>query len=115
MEKNRVHTENAPAAIGPYSQAIDLGSMVFTSGQIPVDPVTGQIPADVKAQAEQSLKNVKAILEAAGTSMEKVIKTTAFISDMNTFALPRQKLRAGGTAAQGRHGGNRSHCPQIKK
>lgn len=86
MKKNRIHTENAPAAIGPYSQAIDLGSMVFTSGQIPVDPATGLIPADVKAQAEQSLKNVKAILEAAGTSMEKVVKTTVFISDMNTFA-----------------------------
>lgn len=86
MEKKPVHTNFAPAALGPYSQAIDLGEVVFTSGQIPVDPATGIIPEGVSAQAEQSLKNVKAILEAAGTSMDKVIKTTVFISDMNTFA-----------------------------
>ena len=86
MEKKPIQTANAPAAIGPYSQAIDLGEVVFTSGQIPVDPATGKIPEGVREQAEQSLRNVKAILEAAGTSMDKVIKTTVFISDMNTFA-----------------------------
>ena len=85
MEKKPVYTQNAPAALGPYSQAIDLGDVVFTSGQIPVDPATGKIPEGVTAQAEQSLRNVQAILEAAGTSMDKVIKTTVFISDMNTF------------------------------
>ena len=86
MEKKQIHTENAPAAIGPYSQAIDLGEIVFTSGQIPVDPATGNIPADVKEQARQSLQNVKAILETAGSGMEKVVKTTVFISDMAQFA-----------------------------
>jgi len=87
MEKKTVQTVHAPAAIGPYSQAIDLGNLVFTSGQIPVDPATGSIPADVKAQAEQSLKNIKAVLEAAGSSMEKVVKTTVFIANMNDFAV----------------------------
>ena len=86
MEKKSVHTSNAPAAIGPYSQAIDLGTAVITSGQIPVDPATGAIPTGVAAQAEQCLRNVKAVLEAAGTSMDKVVKTTVFIADMNTFA-----------------------------
>jgi len=86
MEKKPIHTKQAPAAIGPYSQAIDLGEIVFTSGQIPVDPATGNIPADVKEQARQSLGNVKAILEAAGSGMDKVIKTTVFISDMAQFA-----------------------------
>lgn len=86
MEKKQIHTENAPAAIGPYSQAIDLGEIVFTSGQIPVDPATGNIPADVKEQARQSLGNLKAILEEAGSGMDKVIKTTVFISDMAQFA-----------------------------
>ena len=86
MEKKPIQTANAPAAIGPYSQGIDLGSVVFTSGQIPVDPATGLIPADIRAQAEQSLKNVKAVLEAAGTGMDRVVKTTVFISDMNDFA-----------------------------
>ena len=87
VEKKTVQTVHGPAAIGPYSQAVDLGSLVFTSGQIPVDPVTGVIPADVRAQAEQSLKNVKAVLEAAGSSMEKVVKTTVFIANMNDFAV----------------------------
>lgn len=87
MEKKAVQTVHAPAAIGPYSQAIDLGNLVFTSGQIPVDPATGSIPADVRAQAEQSLKNIKAVLEAAGSSMEKVVKTTVFIANMNDFAV----------------------------
>ena len=87
MEKKAVQTVHAPAAIGTYSQAIDLGNLVYTSGQIPVDPATGSIPADVRAQAEQSLKNIKAVLEAAGSSMEKVVKTTVFIANMNDFAV----------------------------
>ena len=86
MEKKPIYTKHAPAAIGPYSQAIDLGEIVFTSGQIPVDPVTGSIPLDIKEQARQSLGNVKAILEEAGSGMDKVIKTTVFISDMAQFA-----------------------------
>lgn len=85
MEKKQIHTDLAPAAIGPYSQAIDLGEMVFTSGQIPVDPATGLVSDDIVEQAHQSLKNVKAVLEAAGSGMDKVVKTTVFIADMDQF------------------------------
>ncbi|MBP3241897.1 MAG: RidA family protein [Oribacterium sp.] len=81
-----VSTNNAPAAIGPYSQAIKVGSLVFCSGQIPVDPATGTVPETVAEQAEQSCRNVKALVEAAGSSMEKVLKTTCFLSDINDFA-----------------------------
>lgn len=84
MEKILVHTDLAPAAIGPYSQAIDLGDLVFTSGQIPVAP-DGSVSADITQQTHQALKNLKAVLEAAGSSMEKVVKTTVFISDMDQF------------------------------
>ena len=83
--KNIISTANAPAAIGPYSQAIDLGSIVITSGQLPIDPATGAFPEGIKAQTNQSLTNVKAILEAAGLSMDAVVKTTVFLSDMNNF------------------------------
>ena len=81
--KNIISTNNAPAAIGPYSQAVEVNGMVFTSGQIPVNPATGEIPEGIEAQAEQVMVNVKNLLEAAGTSMENVIKTTVFIKDMN--------------------------------
>lgn len=81
-----VSTNNAPAAIGPYSQAIKVGNLVFCSGQIPVDPKTGEVASTVAEQAEQSCKNVKALVEAAGSSMEKVVKTTCFLSDINDFA-----------------------------
>ena len=81
-----IATTNAPGAIGPYSQGYTANGFVFTSGQIPVDPVTGNIPEGITAQAEQSCKNVVAILEAAGTSAQKVIKTTCFLADMNDFA-----------------------------
>ena len=81
-----ITTKNAPAAIGPYSQAIISGTLAFCSGQIPVDPATGNIPADITAQAEQSCKNVAALLDACGTSMDKVIKTTCFLADINDFA-----------------------------
>jgi reactive intermediate/imine deaminase len=81
-----ISTPNAPAAIGPYSQGYIAGGFVYTSGQIPVDPATGVIPESVEAQAEQSCRNVIAVLEAAGVTADKVVKTTCFISDMNQFA-----------------------------
>lgn len=83
----QISTDKAPAAIGPYSQAIRSGNMLFCSGQIPVDPETGIIPDGVKAQAEQVLTNVKNLIAAAGSSIENVIKTTVFIKDMNDFAV----------------------------
>ncbi len=81
-----INTENAPAAIGPYSQGKKADSMIFVSGQIPVNPKDGTIPEGIEAQAEQSCKNVEAILLAAGSNMSKVIKTTCFLTDMNDFA-----------------------------
>ncbi|AHG77672.1 RidA family protein [Mannheimia varigena] len=81
-----IHTENAPAAIGPYVQAVDLGGMIFTSGQIPVNPATGEIPTDIVQQARQSLNNVKAIIEQAGLSVGDIVKTTVFVKDLNDFA-----------------------------
>ena len=81
-----ISTPNAPAAIGPYSQGYCVGDLVYTSGQIPVDPADGSIPEGIAAQAEQSCKNVGAVLEAAGTSFEKVFKTTCFLADMADFA-----------------------------
>ena len=82
----QVSTEKAPAAIGPYSQGFVSGNLVFCSGQIPVNPENGEIPADIASQAEQSCKNVKAIMEASGSDMGKVVKTTCFIADMADFA-----------------------------
>ena len=82
----KIETSNAPGAIGPYSQGFVVNGFVFTSGQIPVDPSTGNIPEGIAAQAEQSCRNVAAILEAGGSSMEKVIKTTCFLADMGDFA-----------------------------
>ena len=84
--KKYLHTEQAPAAIGPYSQAVKAGNFIFVSGQIPVDPATGAVAEGIQAQAEQSCKNVAAVLEAAGSSMEKVVKTTCFVADMGDFA-----------------------------
>ena len=86
MEKTVIATNNAPGAIGPYSQGWVVGEFVYTSGQIPVDPATGAIPEGIAAQAEQSCKNVGAILEAADTSLEQVFKTTCFLADMGDFA-----------------------------
>ncbi len=83
---NVIKTEKAPGAIGPYSQAIEVNGMVFASGQIPVNPATGEIPEGIAAQAEQSCKNVGAILEAAGSGFDKVIKTTCFLADIADFA-----------------------------
>lgn len=81
-----ISTENAPAAIGPYVQAVDLGAMLFTSGQIPLDPKTGLVAGDVAAQARQSLENVRAIVEAAGLKVADIFKTTVFVKDLNDFA-----------------------------
>ena len=83
---NVIDTKNAPGAIGPYSQAYEANGFVITSGQIPVNPVNGTVPEGIAAQAEQSCKNVGAILEAAGTDFTKVLKTTCFLADMGDFA-----------------------------
>ena len=82
-----ISTKKAPSAIGPYSQAIQVGNLVYTSGQIPIDPATGMIvEGGIQAQTRQSLLNVKAILEEAGLTMGNVVKTTVFMADMNDFA-----------------------------
>ena len=86
MEKKIISTDKAPAAIGPYSQAVEVNGLVYTSGMIPVIPETGEIVKGIEAQARQALTNVKSLLEAAGSGMDKVIKTTVFIKDMNDFA-----------------------------
>lgn len=82
----KIETANAPGAIGPYSQGYIVNGIVYTSGQIPVDPVSGTIPEGIAAQTEQSCKNVAAILEAAGSDLSKVFKTTCFLADMDDFA-----------------------------
>lgn len=83
--KTIISTKNAPAAIGPYSQAVEVNGMVYTSGQIPVDPATGKIPEGIEAQARQVMENVKNLLEAAGTDLSRVVKTTVFIKNMDDF------------------------------
>jgi 2-iminobutanoate/2-iminopropanoate deaminase len=85
--KHKIQTQNAPQAIGPYSQAIRAGHLVFASGQIPIDPATGQFVAGgIAEQTEQVLKNVAAVLEAAGSSLDRVVKTTVFLASMDEFA-----------------------------
>ena len=85
--KNVVNTTSAPAAIGPYSQAIIVGNLVFSSGQIPLVPETGVLAGDdIATQTHQAIKNLKAVLEATGSSLDSVVKTTVFISDMKNFA-----------------------------
>jgi 2-iminobutanoate/2-iminopropanoate deaminase len=85
MEK--IYTENAPAAIGPYSQAMKVGGLVITSGQIPIDPATGEISgSDITAQAEQVMQNLAAVLEEAGATFQSAVKTTCFLADMADFA-----------------------------
>lgn len=85
--KNVIKTDKAPQAIGPYSQAIEVNGMVFTSGVVPIDPATGEVvEGDIKVQATRVFESMKALLEASGSSCEDVIKTTVFIKDMNDFA-----------------------------
>lgn len=87
MEKIRIQTDKAPAAIGPYSQAVAAGDFIFASGQIPVDPATGLIDGtDTVTQAKRCFENIKAVLDEAGSSMDKVVKATVFLADMNDFA-----------------------------
>lgn len=84
--KKSISTNNAPQAIGPYSQGVAFGDLIFTSGQIPVNPETSEIPAGIAEQTRQVLKNISGVLEAAGSSMDKVLKTVVSIKDMNDFA-----------------------------
>lgn len=85
--KQVISTEKAPSAIGPYSQAIRIGNLVFCSGQIPIDPATGEfVSGGIKEQTEQVLKNLTAVLESAGATLQNVVKTTVFLADMNDFA-----------------------------
>ena len=84
--KEQIITVGAPTAIGPYSQGVKAAGLVFVSGQLPTNPETGEFPEGIEKQTEQSIKNVKAILEAAGTSLANVLKTTVFLKDMNNFA-----------------------------
>ena len=84
----KIYTKNAPDAIGPYSQAVKTGGLVFTSGQIAINPATGNVEADtIEGQTEQVMKNLGAVLEAAGSSFDKAVKTVCFLADMNDFAL----------------------------
>ncbi len=89
-----INTDKAPAAIGPYVQAVDLGNIVITSGQIPVDPSNGSVAGDIAAQTKQSLMNVKAIIEAAGLSVSDIVKTTVFVKDLNDFITVNQTYEA---------------------
>lgn len=84
--KQKINTEKAPAAIGPYSQGVKAGGLVLTSGQLPIDPSTGEFPKGIENQTRQSLENCKSVLAAAGMSMDKVVKTNVYLSDMNNFA-----------------------------
>ena len=86
MKKEILSTENAPAAVGPYSQAIKLDNLIFTSGQLPIDPKTGEMPDSVEEQASQALENIAAILEEAGSSLDNAIKLTVFLTDIDDFA-----------------------------
>lgn len=85
MRKKVIYSENAPKAIGPYSQGIQAGNLLFISGQLPVDPTNGAISNDIKAQTQQSLENIKAIILAAGFSMDDIVKTTVYVKDLNQF------------------------------
>jgi len=85
MNKKIISTEKAPGAIGPYSQAVRIGDMIYTSGQIPMNPSTGEMVTEIKAATKQCLENVKAILEVEGAQMSNIIKTTVFLQDMNDF------------------------------
>lgn len=96
--KKVIATNAAPGAIGPYSQAIDTGSMVFASGQIPINPATGELPEGITAQTEQAIANVKAILAEAGLTVDNVVKTTVFLADMSLFGPMNEVYAANFTA-----------------
>lgn len=87
MEKEIISSKNAPGAIGPYSQGVKIGNFIFTSGQLPLDPDTGELIDDAGKATERAIKNVKAILEAAGSSLDKVVKTVIYLRDINDFAV----------------------------
>ena len=84
--KKEIKSANAPGAIGPYSQAVQAGNLIFVSGQLPINAETGEMPADIKAQTRESIKNIKAILAEAGATLDNVVKTTVFLADMEFFA-----------------------------
>jgi len=87
MEKEIISTKNAPGAIGPYSQAVKVGNMIYTSGQLPLDPETGElVTGDIKKAASRSLLNLKEVLEAAGSSLDKVVKSVVFVKNLDDFA-----------------------------
>lgn len=86
MSLKVLNTEKAPGAIGPYSQGIQAGNLIFTSGQLPLNPTTGELTSDIRSATKQSLENVKNIMESAGSSMDKIVKTLIFLKDMNDFA-----------------------------
>lgn len=91
LNREIISTDQAPAAVGPYSQAVRVGNFVYTAGQIPLDPATGQLVGkEIEAQTRQVMENLTRILEAAGSSLEKVVKTTIFVTDMNEFATINQ-------------------------
>lgn len=83
--KKEISTAKAPGAIGPYSQAVRTGNLIFVSGQLPINPETGEMPADIKAQTRQSIANIRAILEAEGATLDNVVKTTVLLADMSLF------------------------------
>ena len=85
MAKTAIHSEAAPAAIGPYSQAVKAVNLIFVSGQLPIDAASGEMPSDIKAQTRQSIRNIEAILSEAGASLDNVLKTTVYLADMSLF------------------------------
>ena len=84
--KKELKSNNAPGAIGPYSQAVKAGNLIFVSGQLPIDPATGEMPEDIKAQTKQCLENIRAILKEAGATLDHVVKSTVYLADMSLFA-----------------------------
>ena len=116
----QIHTDNAPAAIGPYSQAIEANGFIFASGQLPIDPQTGAFAeGGIKGQTRQSLLNAQSILRAAGAELSNVVKTTVFLDSMDDFAAMNEVYaefcRVGQDAPEGRPRGDRGHRSQVKR
>lgn len=122
----RIATTNAPAALGPYAQAVDAGDTVYCSGQLGLNPVTGALAEGVQAQTHQALKNLKAVLQEAGLTLDNVVKTTVFVQDLGDFGtvneiygsyfhggFPRAQLRADRRAAEGSARRDRVHCGAV--